>query len=132
MYIKIDHHSGVPLGIQIASALRLIIAQGRVLPGEQLPSARDLSKQLQVNFHTVRKAYGALQSEGLLELKRSLGTFVAKRRRRLKTAVLRQLIRSRLLALMEDMAGLDIDATELEKLIVTELERAMPKMRKSR
>ncbi len=125
MYFRIDPGSGVPLGMQIKSGLRLAIAQGRFSIGEQLPSARDLAAQLQVNFHTVRKAYGELQADDILEFRRGRGTYV-KQRQRIRVVELRRLVRSRLSTLVEDMAGLEIDDDELGELIRTELRRLLP------
>ena len=125
MYFRIDPGSGVPLGMQIKSGLRLAIAQGRLSIGEQLPSARDLAAQLQVNFHTVRKAYGELRAEGILELRRGRGTYV-KQRRRMRVAELRRLVRSRLSTLVEGLAGLHTDDAELAELIQTELRHMLP------
>ena len=42
VYFRIDPSSGVPLGLQIKSGLRLLIAKGLLGIGERLPSARDL------------------------------------------------------------------------------------------
>jgi GntR family transcriptional regulator len=130
-YLRIDPSSGVPLGLQIAQGLRLAIAQGRLLPGEQLPSARDLATELRVNFHTVRKAFGDLQTEGVLEFRRGIGTFV-KEHRRARAAALRGLIRARLGALVEDTAGLGADADQVAELIIEELERILPGRRSRR
>lgn len=124
-YLRIDPASGTPLGVQIANGLRLAIAQGRLQPGEQLPSARDLATDLQVNFHTVRKAYRELQADGILEFRRGVGTYV-KERRRLRAAELRGLVRARLITLVEDMAGLALDEDRLTELVVQELERILP------
>ena len=128
MYFRIDPSSGVPLGVQIKSGLRLAIAKGRLRIGERLPSARDLATQLQVNFHTVRKAYGELQTDGILEFRRGRGTYV-KQRQRMRVAELRRLVRSHVARLMEDMAGLSIHDDELWGLIQTELQRLLPQGR---
>ncbi len=49
---------------------------GKILGGEQIPSARDLSSQLKVNPLTIQKVYQILEHEGLVETRRGLGTFV--------------------------------------------------------
>jgi GntR family transcriptional regulator len=122
VYLRIDPNSGVPLGVQIASGLRLAIVSQRLRAGEQLPSARDLAAELRVNFHTVRKAYGDLEGEGLLEFRRGLGTFVTASRQS-RVTELRRLVRSHMEALMQDLAGVEVDPEQLEELVRTELER---------
>ena len=124
MYLRVDPNSGVPLGVQIAQGLRLAIAMRRLEPGEQLPSARSLAAELKVNFHTVRKAYGALEVEGVLEFRRGVGTFVAAVRP-LRGAELKRLVKSHVMALAEELAGLDIDASEVATLVQKELARCL-------
>ncbi len=116
MHLRLDPNSGIPLGTQIVRGLKLAIAKGRLAPGGRLPSARDLAGELRVNFHTVRKAYGDLQSEGLLEFHRGKGTFVSEGVRRLSAQDLRGLIRGHVRRLLEDLAG---TGTELETLLET-------------
>ncbi|GAB3310899.1 GntR family transcriptional regulator [Epidermidibacterium keratini] len=76
MLITIDPTSDVALHEQIASAARRAVANGEVTAGERLPAARDLAESLQVNMHTVLRAYNALRDEGLIELRRGRGAVV--------------------------------------------------------
>jgi DNA-binding transcriptional regulator YhcF (GntR family) len=46
---------------------------------EQIPCARELSAAIALNFLTVNKVYVFLDSEGLLEVRRGLGSFVEAR-----------------------------------------------------
>ena len=74
---KLDLKSGVPFHRQIVDQIRFGIASGRLLPGEQLPTVRDLAVQLQVNPNTVRKAYSDLELLGTLDTQQGTGTFVS-------------------------------------------------------
>lgn len=76
MLIVIDPASSVALHEQIAAAARRAIAEGQVSAGDRLPAARDLAESLQVNMHTVLRAYNALRDEGLIELRRGRGAVV--------------------------------------------------------
>ena len=125
MYIRLDPNNGIPLGVQIVRGIRLAIANGKLLAGEQLPSARDLAAQLQVNFHTVRKAFGELQAEGLLEFHRGRGTFVSQDVRKLRSTDVKRIVRDHVDRLVEDLAGATVDHDQLQELLRAELARAL-------
>lgn len=76
MFLRVDPSSPVPLYEQIAMSIRAEIAQGRLEPGDRLPSAREVASSLAVNLHTVLKAYQDLRDEGLLDMRRGRGAIV--------------------------------------------------------
>ena len=125
IYLRVEPTSGVPLGLQIERQLRLAVATGRLAAGERLPSARDLAASLGVNFHTVRKAYGELEREGLLVTARGRGTFVAESVRYLTRKELRRHVREHLARLAEDLAGADVARADLEKMVAEQLSRLL-------
>ncbi len=57
--------------------LRAAIATGRVQPGDQLPTVRQLAVDLLVNANTVARVYAELERQGVLETRRGVGTFIA-------------------------------------------------------
>ncbi|UCG57147.1 MAG: GntR family transcriptional regulator [Phycisphaerales bacterium] len=75
----LDVKSGVPFHRQIVDQIKYGIASERLLPGEQLPTVRELAVHLQVNPNTVRKAYSDLEILGILDTQQGTGTFVGKR-----------------------------------------------------
>lgn len=64
--IDIDRTSNRPVYDQLVEQLRYLIAAGKYQVGDLLPSTRALGRQLDLSFHTVRKAYRALEEEGLV------------------------------------------------------------------
>jgi len=74
MAIVLDRDSDVPLGTQLAWALRGAI--GSAPTGTQLPALRELAGATGVNVNTARAVYQRLASEGLLESRQGAGTFV--------------------------------------------------------
>lgn len=78
MLIKIDPADGKALHSQIAAGIRRAIEEGSVKEGEKLPPARVLAKQLDVNMHTVLRAYDELRAEEIIRMRRGLGTIVMK------------------------------------------------------
>jgi GntR family transcriptional regulator len=79
---QIDRASPLPVYVQLAEQIRLLIHRGALGPGDPLPTVRELAVALSLNANTVTRVYRDLQQEGLLRLERGLGTFVAPRQRR--------------------------------------------------
>jgi DNA-binding transcriptional regulator YhcF (GntR family) len=75
--IAVDRNADVPIGVQLAWALRTRIGDGDFAPGERLPGMRDLAEAIGVNLNTVRAVYQRLEQEGLIESQQGSGTFVA-------------------------------------------------------
>ncbi|MEO6880965.1 MAG: GntR family transcriptional regulator [Mycobacteriaceae bacterium] len=76
MLVTVDTTLAVPLGTQIAAGIRGGLVRGEIVAGERLPSARALGASLQVNLHTVLRAYAELRDEGIIELRRGRGAVV--------------------------------------------------------
>jgi GntR family transcriptional regulator len=51
--------------------------RGQIQPGDQLPSVREVVRQITINPNTVHRAYRELEHLGLVEGRPGLGTFVA-------------------------------------------------------
>ncbi|MGO5021555.1 FadR/GntR family transcriptional regulator [Lawsonibacter sp. LCP25S3_G6] len=67
------------LSRQTAETLyRIIVAEGRVGPGDKLPNELELSRELGVSRATLREAIQALTMQGVLEVHRGRGTFVSR------------------------------------------------------
>ena len=74
---QVDERSGVPLWIQIRKRLVFLITSGKYERGERLPSVRELSVQLGVNYNTINKVYQDLERDGYIFTKRGRGTYVS-------------------------------------------------------
>lgn len=79
MLIRIDPASDVALFEQIAGSIRASTITGTLAIGERLPSARDLAEALDINVHTVLRAYQVLRDEGLVDLRPGRGAIVTAR-----------------------------------------------------
>ncbi|MHB8531680.1 MAG: GntR family transcriptional regulator, partial [Solirubrobacteraceae bacterium] len=75
--IAVDRHAEVPIGVQIAWALRSRIADGRLPSGSRLPTLRELAETTGVNVNTIRAVYQRLEQERLIESRQGSGTFVS-------------------------------------------------------
>ncbi len=74
---KLIRTSVLPLYYQLAQTIRKQMDAGDLLPGQQLPSERDLMSLHGVSRNTVRQAIDALEREGLVERDQGRGTFVS-------------------------------------------------------
>jgi GntR family transcriptional regulator len=77
MDIQIDKNRRLPIYDQIEEQIKGLINSGQIQTGDQLPTIRDLSVKLSVNFNTVVLAYRDLVNEGIIITERGKGTFVA-------------------------------------------------------
>ena len=67
-----------PLPQIIADKIIDLIESKELLPGEKLPSEQELMKELNVGRGTIREAIKSLVSRNIVEIRRGVGTFVAK------------------------------------------------------
>ena len=74
--VSIDPRDHTPIYAQLERGLRAAIASGRLTPGDQLPTVRQLAVDLQVNANTVARVYVDLERAGILETRRGVGSFV--------------------------------------------------------
>lgn len=68
----------MPIYQQIRNQIVLGISDGRLKPGEQLPTVRALAGEIGINSMTVNKAYALLKQEGYIYTDRRNGVHVRK------------------------------------------------------
>ncbi|MBI1775668.1 MAG: GntR family transcriptional regulator [Proteobacteria bacterium] len=71
--------SGVPIYVQIREQMLRAIGAGRMQPGQQMPTMRQVAVALRVDLNTVRHAYDELERAGAITILRARGSFVAER-----------------------------------------------------
>ena len=76
MLFQINFKSAKPVYLQLVDQVKSAAAAGLLRPGDALPSIRPLSEDLRVNRNTVAKAYGQLESDGIIETQPGRGCFV--------------------------------------------------------
>lgn len=67
---------GRPIYLQIVGEIILRIANNDYMPGEKLPSVRDLALEAGVNPNTMQRALSELEREGIVYAERTSGRFV--------------------------------------------------------
>jgi GntR family transcriptional regulator len=111
MHLRLNPADELPIYRQIMRQVADAIAGGKLVPGERLPSHRELSEQLVIAPLTVKKAYDELERQGYLQSRQGSGTFVADRLPRVPRAerVARLGDAARTLLRQAYLAGLDYD-----------------------
>lgn len=117
MQIHIQAQGGVPIYLQVMQQIKYLVASGRLEPGDELPSIRSLAEQLIVNPNTIARAYRELETQGVVEKRRTAGTFVADsgspfaRKERLK------LLKERIDQLLTEAYQMGFELDEVMKLV---------------
>src|SRR5438309_1314991 len=75
--VAIDRTSSMPLHRQIYDGFRSGILEGRLRPGQRIPSTRVLAAEIRVSRFPVLNAYAQLLAEGYLESRVGAGTLVS-------------------------------------------------------
>ena len=74
---RIDAGSDVPIYRQLVQQVRRDVMLGRLQPGNQLPSVKEVVAALSVNPNTVVKAFSELEHQGMVVRRQGVGTFVS-------------------------------------------------------
>jgi GntR family transcriptional regulator len=107
----------VPIYQQIVSQVRYLIAGGRLQPGEELPPIRVLAEQLTVNPNTVARAYLELEHAGIVTKRHGSGTYVSENRNAVPQREKTKILGKRVDALLTEARHLDVDLSEVIRLI---------------
>ncbi|MDQ0149396.1 GntR family transcriptional regulator [Eubacterium multiforme] len=76
MFLVLEFDSEVPIYLQIRNKIIEGIAKDEIKEGDKLPSVRELASGVEVNLHTVNKAYNLLKEEGFVTVDRRKGVIV--------------------------------------------------------
>ena len=92
MIFQVNYKSGKPVYLQVVDQVKSAAASGALQAGEPLPSIRPLAEELRVNRNTIAKAYGELESQGVIETLPGKGCFLKENNSPLKKDVRRKLL----------------------------------------
>lgn len=113
MEFRIDPSSRLPIYRQLGNQIREAVARGRLRPGEQLASVRELSRTLVVNPNTVARVYTELEREGVLHTRQGLGVFVAEPKAELTKRARKEKLHEMLDRLLTEAVYLGFSAEEV-------------------
>jgi GntR family transcriptional regulator len=127
LQIHISAHDGVPIYLQIVNQVKYLVAAGRLAPGEELPPIRVLAERLVVNPNTVARAYRELETAGVVEKRRTAGTFVSSAGSPLARGERLKILAERVDALLAEARQMDVGIDEVVELIRRREEALQPR-----
>lgn len=117
MQFQIDLTSREPIYQQLVNQLRVAIARGQLVPGDPLPSLRQLSKDLVINPNTVARAYTELERDGVIYSRAGRGVFVAEPKADLKKKVRRDKLIQSVDDVLTEAVHLGFTSEEVRSLV---------------
>ena len=120
MHLRLDHHSGEPIYLQIVEQIKYAVASGRLNGDEQLPSIRALAGELKINPRTVVKAYEELQHAGLVVMQQGKGVFVTLNRQGAPAGVRRRIVAELARRMLSEAARMGAEPDEVRAILEDE------------
>ena len=117
MQIHISTSDGVPIYLQIVNQIKFLVASGRLAAGEELPPIRGLAEQLLINPNTVARAYRDLEAAGIVEKRRTAGTYVSDQGSPLARRERVKILTARIDALLAEARHMDVSIEDVFKFI---------------
>lgn len=117
MQIHISTHDKVPIYLQVVNQIRYLVAAGRLVSGEELPPIRALAEQLVVNPNTIARAYRELELAGIVEKRRTAGTYVTDEGSPLARRERFKILTERIDQLLAEALQMDVKLEDVIKLI---------------
>ncbi len=79
--MKQDFSNETPIYLQIVEKIKILIISGQILPGDRLPSVRDLALDMKVNPNTMQKALVELENLRLIYTERTNGKYATQNKK---------------------------------------------------
>lgn len=117
MDLHISTSDGAPIYQQIVNQIKYLVASGRLKPGDELSPIRVLAGQLLVNPNTVARAYRELEIAGIVEKRRTAGTYVSDQGSPLARRERVKILADRIDALLAEASQVGISIDEVAKLV---------------
>lgn len=115
--IIISNSSNKPIYEQIKEQIKNKIVSNELKIGEQLPSIRNLAKDLRISVITTKNAYEELEKEGYVETIPGKGVYVANKNI--------ELIREEQLQKIEDLIDTAVSIAKISNISKTEVENIL-------
>lgn len=114
MQLRVDQNR--PIYQQIIEEFKREVARGSLVPGDRIPSQRELAEMVQVNPNTVQRAYREMEQAGLVETLRGQGTFIRNQTDMVRT-IRREMAGEALGSFVREMQALGFSRKETVEMI---------------
>ena len=114
-----EFDAAIPIWIQVATRIKTDMVTGKLPPGAKLPGGRDLALSYTINPNTAARVYQELEKEGLVEMRRGMGTYVKDAPDRL-AALRGEMAREAIGTYLQKMASLGFTRAEAGAMISQE------------
>jgi GntR family transcriptional regulator len=117
MQIHISPSDGVPIYLQVVNQVKYLVAAGRLSAGEELPPIRALAEKLVVNPNTIARAYRELEMAGIVEKRRTAGTYITDQGSPLAKRERLKILTERIDQLLAEALHMNVSVDEIRKLV---------------
>jgi GntR family transcriptional regulator len=117
MQIHISTNDGVPIYVQVVNQIKFLVASGRLSAGDELPPIRVLAAKLLINPNTVARAYRELETAGIVEKRRTAGTFVSEQGSPLARRERIKILTERIDTLLAEASHMGVTFDDVMKLV---------------
>ena len=117
MQIHISAQDGVPIYLQVVNQIKYQVAAGRLKSGDELPPIRVLAEKLVVNPNTIARAYRELELVGIVEKRRTAGTFISDQGSPLARRERMKILSQRIDQMLAEAEQMDVSVDEVVKLV---------------
>ena len=117
MQLHVSTADGVPIYLQIVNQIKYLVSANRLSPGEELPPIRVLAEQLLINPNTVARAYRELELAGIVQKRRTTGTYVSNLGSRLNRRDRLKVVVKRIDALLAESRQMSFSVEEIVELL---------------
>jgi len=115
----LEFNNNIPIYLQVIDKIKQDIVSGKLKPGDKMPSSREYSYELGINFNTVARVYKELENEQILFTKRGLGTYITESREQIEDLRYR-MAKNLIVSFIEGMKQLGYSKKDMIKFIEIE------------
>jgi GntR family transcriptional regulator len=115
--IRISPSDGVPIYVQVVNQIKYLVAAGRLKAGEELPPIRALAETLVVNPNTIARAYRELEVLGIVEKRRTAGTYITDQGSPLARRERMKILSDRIDQMLAEAGNMNVPFEDVLKLI---------------
>lgn len=123
MQLSIEPDNGLPIYEQLVRQVKFAVAEGIVVPGQVIPSVRELAKQLAINPNTVQRAFQQLQDEQVLHALRGRGMAVCADAKLRCVTDRQSMLATRLATVVEEALRGGLEPSQLREMFESSIAR---------